>query len=409
LKFNSGGEPAMLVSRHGGLAAWLLGDHLLLGEFPQRSLRIYNPSAAALWLMLTEGSRDHLGLVAAYAELFGVAENQASQDVGQLLAEWGKLGWLACGEAGLVCIEYQDAVTPTIDIAMSCMALPSNDAIFDAQFKFGESIFGVRVAETFPMGAAGLAARIAAMLGGFPSTDLHQVSRRLNVVVAEDVTYIDDGVSMISQWSDPAEALSQVVLAIFRLAYPQEPTLAMLHAAAVGQSRALLLSGVSGAGKSTLAAYLSRHGWRYYGDDIIGLGSEGVVLPLPTAVSVKKGSWTLLGEHYPELDALDVIKYGEKIARYLPISTDIHEEATICAIAAWVFPSYQVGVEIQFEPLTVVEALQALIANGMAFDTEIDHQGISEFLAMLSRLPRYRLVYSDLTEAEQCLRSLFTQ
>lgn len=399
----------MLVSRHGGLTAWLLDDHLLLGEIPQRSLRIYNPSTAALWLMLTEGTRDYPGLVADYAELFDVEEKQASQDVGQLLAAWGNLGWLACDETGLVCIEYQDLPAQDIDIARSCVSLPSNDAIFDAQFKFGESIFGVRVAETYPMGSAGLAARIAAMLGGFPTTDLHQVSGRLNVVVAEDVTYIDDGVAMISQWSDPVEALSQVVLAIFRLAYPQESTLAMLHAAAVGQNRALLLSGVSGAGKSTLAAYLSCHGWRYYGDDIIGLGSEGVVLPLPTAVSVKNGSWTLLGEHFPELDALDVIEYGKKIARYLPISADIHEVATIRAVAAWVFPTFHVGAEIQFEPLTVVEALQALIANGMAFDTEIDHQGISEFLEMLSRLPRYRLVYSDLIEAEQCLRSLVAQ
>jgi hypothetical protein len=409
LNLPGSGEPATLISRHGGLAAWLLDDHLMVAEFPQRYVRIYNPSAAALWLLLTDGTRDHAGLVAAYAELFGLPADQVEADVAQSLAAWQDLGWLVCGQADRLSLEHRGEAEGATEAATEPPSLPAHDVIFDGSFRLDRAEFGVRVGETVPMGSSGLAARVAAMLQGFPAADAARAPVRLDVVVAEDATYLDDGAAPISVWHDPIEALSQIILAVFRLAYPDETILSTLHAAAIGQRGTVLLSGVSGAGKSTLSAHLSSRGWRYYGDDIVGLASTGAVLPLPTAVSLKEGSWPVLRDHYPELDHLDTIEYGAKTARYLPLAADACGDAEARALAAWVFLTYQTGAATRFEAVTAIEAMQALITGGMALDVRMDHRGMAAFLDTLTRLPKYRLVYSNLDEAEACLHSLMTR
>lgn len=419
------------IYRQNGLAAWLIDDHLLVAELPQRCLRIYNPSAAVLWLLLAEGARGQADLVCAYAQAFGQAEDRVAADVAQSLADWRELGWVATDAAGCLgltsgisstgvaahqataCVARQTAGAPALQTddggAGRYPLLPDHEVIFDAAFRLGAAEFRVRIGETEPMGPHGLAARIAAMLQGFAPAGAPQPTTRLDIVVAPACTYICNAAGPARAWSDPAIALGQIMLAIFRLAYPCVSMLATLHAAAVGRGGTVLLSGVSGAGKSTLAAYLAGHGWLYHGDDMVALTDTGAILPMPTAISLKQGSWPVMQDQYPQLQDLDTVTYGAKTARYLPLAIQAARDVRAQALDAWVFPCYQAGATTQCEALTTIEALHALNTAGLALDEGIDFQGMGDIWSLLGRLPKYRLVYSNLDEAEQCLRKLVPQ
>jgi hypothetical protein len=273
--------------------------------------------------------------------------------------------------------------------------------------QIGNAVFGLRVGETVPMGPAGLAARSAAMLQGYPAAAPGAVPPAwLDIVATETLTLVREGTAPIAVGTDEIDALNHVILALLRLAYPHEVPLGTFHAAAVGQQQTILLSGVSGAGKSTLAAHLASEGWRYYGDDIVGLSSGGWVLPMPSAVSLKEGSWPVLRQAYPELDTLGTVHYHNKEARFLPVPSAADAETAARTVRAWVFSRYQPGATIQFEPIETIEALQSLIIGGFALSTGIDQAGVGVLLDLLTRAPKYRLVYGTLDEATTCLRSL---
>ena len=119
----------------------------------------------------------------------------------------------------------------------------------------------------------------------------------------------------------------------------------------------------------------------------------------PCALNLKEGSWQVRQAQHPELEALSTIHYGGKTARYLPLPIDPFKATEHQTLAAWFFPSYQAGSASRLAPMTVMESLQALINNGMALVERIDVPGIKTLLKLLSDLPRYSLVYSNLNEA----------
>ena len=403
-----------MIYQHPGLAAWLLSDHLLVADFPLKYLRLYNPSASALWLLLIKGQLDRNGLIAAYAEVFKLPLLQARTDVMACLSEWATLGWLDNHGAGCLRIDPKPASESLADSTTDRAQIPAHRVLLDGVFQLGATSFAVRVGELdgtdlSPSANSTLAARISAMLSGFPAarTTATTSMPQLLVAVAPDVTYIDDG-SALSIKDDAVDALGQVILAVFRMAYPQEQMLGTLHAAAVGQRGTLLLSGVSGAGKSTLASYLFSKGWAYYGDDIVGLNAKGEVLSFPASVSLKEGSWSALRPSFPQLEGLQSMSAGLKTVRYLPLSSEATAEAPARKVAAWVFPRYVAQAQTRFEAMDAIEALQSLIGSGFSLDGQYGYKGVGQFVSLLTGAPRYRLLYSDLKEAEECLQSLLT-
>ena len=394
------------VLKHDGLAAWLIDDHLVVAEIAPRQLRVYNPSAAALWLLLLEGSRDRGSLISALAELFAQAEAAVEKDVSPLLAEWQGSGWLSTDALGKLqflmprSAERPDAPASAVPTRKG---LPAHQIHLDKTYRLDKAEFRLRVGKSVTAaGTTGIAERVIAMLQGFPvaTGPTTRGTATLDIVDTHDALYLRQNDSTLTVWDDQAEAMGQIIVAIFGIAYPHECILSTFHAAGMGRDRSVLLSATSGAGKSTLAAYLAGRGWRYYGDDIVGLSAEGALLPLPTAVGLKEGSWPVIRALHTGVDALGNIAYGNKIARYLPMPDNGPDDARHRCLCAWIFPHYQAGAQTQFDPISTIAALNALIGNGMALYTGIDIAGISALLGLLTGLPKYTLTYSSLEEAE---------
>ncbi len=180
---------------------------------------------------------------------------------------------------------------------------------------------------------------------------------------------------------------------------------ALLHSAALARGKeAIVLAGACQKGKTTLTAYLIQRGWEYLSEDITAIDVQmGAVYGLPSALSLKQGSWDLLSADFPEIETLTVYeKFGSKI-RYLPP------------------PKYEIGPRsfgflfaVDFDPnathscqeLPPLETLESLVSGDSWISSASDH--LMFFLGLLENVPAYRLTYKTLDQALSSIEEIIS-
>lgn len=170
-----------------------------------------------------------------------------------------------------------------------------------------------------------------------------------------------------------------------------------LHGGAVVyQNSGVLVSGLSGQGKSTLVANLLAQGWRYLSDDVTPYEPEsGRAIPFPETPAVR--------HHSRQELSIDQ-------ARALPKSQIELNANNICnqavPIKAVIFPAYHYHGAMQLQQCSPATAALELLQNSLNF---VDHQdsAVSYLCELVSRVPVYRLFYSDGNQAAQQITRLF--
>jgi hypothetical protein len=183
--------------------------------------------------------------------------------------------------------------------------------------------------------------------------------------------------------------------------------LALLHAGAVATpAGGLLLSGDSGAGKSSLLAGLVHAGFPLVADDIVPLEERsGLVWPVRLAISIKNGSWPVIGSLFPELADAPVISFGGRAMRFLwPNTRAVAADSAGYPAAAVLFPRYLKDAPAELTRFDPAQSLILLGEGGSLLPTT--DSGLTEFPAWWGRLPAYRLSYGRLEEAAAAVRAL---
>jgi hypothetical protein len=182
---------------------------------------------------------------------------------------------------------------------------------------------------------------------------------------------------------------------------------AMLHASAVARGDAcLMICGDSGSGKTTLMAGLLAGGLDLVTDDVLPVeAGSGRVWPVRLAVSVKEGSWEVVGRHIPDLNRAPVSRFaGRRMRHFWPRAPLSVADERGLAPAALVFPARLPGRSARPARIGPAKALARLGRGGSVLpDTD---QGMAEFLAWLMRIPAYQLEYGELADAVPVVRSL---
>ena len=75
---------------------------------------------------------------------------------------------------------------------------------------------------------------------------------------------------------------------------------------------------------------------------------------------------------------------------------------------ALIFPRWIAGAATRFEPLSVQHALELLLADRIHFGCPIEYGTFSGFVRWLRGIARHELIYSELREAEHCIRQVLT-
>ena len=206
---------------------------------------------------------------------------------------------------------------------------------------------------------------------------------------------------------DRALARHRCLTALLEMARPSRRWLGILHASAVSVAgRCLVLPGSRGSGKSTLAAAMVAAGADFVTDDYAPLEQESWRLwPVPYAPGIKRGAWTHLRRHYPDLARQPVHELGDLQIRYLQL--DASRTVPLSAglsVAALVFPRWNPGAVFDHRRITAAEAFSELCRARSMLDRRPEILG--ETLRWVESIPAYQLVYRDLDRAVEWILSL---
>lgn len=363
-------------------------------------LLILNATAKTVWDLLVKGYETR-EIASEFARDFGISHERAEQDVAQVLADLAS----NCSP------EYQECVEADVTLAD-----PRNTRVDRGDpgktadcgvFRFGQSHIRIMSA-------------VADMDGSFFARFHHRSTADRRDTDVLEILRSDSAYELRFRGRAIAEAtiinrmMWHLVEFLICLEHPDQDALAYCHAGAVSLGgRSLLMPGNSGVGKSTLTGFLAAHGFAYLGDDLIAIGKDDLaLLPLPTSLSIKAGSWKVLERFYGSLSDLPTLdRYGRSM-RYVEPLGNYESVASAAAPSAIVFPTFCAGAPTRLTPLRPVETMSHLLEaharlSGWepATDDKIEDK-LSKFVRFVEQTPAYELTYSELPDAMKTIKDL---
>jgi hypothetical protein len=197
-----------------------------------------------------------------------------------------------------------------------------------------------------------------------------------------------------------ASLAAEVERLLLQNVVPATPHLLTLHAAALQRDgRTLLLAGPSGAGKTTLSLALARAGWSFGSDEIVLVGRDFNLRPLPLPPCIKADAFGLIETWFPELrSSSEHERYG-RIVKYLPIKS-----APLPALpGSVVFIRFDPGGATEIQPVAQFSALERLLAQCVFVPHGFQHDDVEELLRWHGEQRYFDLAFSDCDTAVAAL------
>lgn len=396
----------------------IVHDGLLVVDLDRFEFTLLNGSAALAWLELLSASYKPNLLASKLETVLDQPTEALRDDVANILDTWRDLGWLSSSEDGRVYIASNTSAPPPQPyrkISAERLASRTAEARLEwaCDMDFIGNPVGVRVLSDPSCLDSDVLRRAQSFLSGLPPS-IVRADNPIEMFVTREGLFLRLGSTCVES-TDVSDALSRLVLWCFYLAYDEDTFLGTFHAAAIGREEGtVLMPGLSGAGKSTLTAFLCAHGWRYGGDDIVGIARPcgenryPLVLPFCSAISVKDGALPVLEPYYPGLGHLPKITYDTKLARFpaVPAKWQMGPGVEQRRIRAVVFPRYEAGAPLGMMPIDFRETLLELVGIGYRTGERMDARLLQGVFDFLEHTPCYKLTYGDLGDADSALRGL---
>lgn len=207
----------------------------------------------------------------------------------------------------------------------------------------------------------------------------------------------DGAVTTVGTSAQMAGAVALLLWHLNRRAVDTTPGLLRLHAGGVERGgRLVVLPGGMEAGKTTLVAGLLRRGFGYASDEVVALDRDTLALrPYPKPLSIDPGSWEVLADLAPQLDAA--------LAARLPAQWQVPAHAIGAPVAAagslpalLVFPQHDPQAATTLTPISAADAALELTRCTFDFEAPRDLPALG---LLAERCARYRLTASSLAAA----------
>jgi hypothetical protein len=357
------------------VASYPLDDDLILLDTRAQRIFVLNQSAAFLWAGL-EAGLSAAEVAAEISRQTGTPLANALQDCEALIAEW-----TAAGLRG--------------DVA---------DDLGTAARERCYRIAGVEFRITGPTGPM---AAVHVLLGHM-SVDPSSIapdSASLTITATAGGWALSAGQREFGECENLEQLVPLVHANVLLMTYESSECFMALHSAAVSRGdTCVLLPGLPGNGKSTLTAALLATGYDFGTDDLAMLSGRPLrVRALPLRVGLKSGSWPVLRDRIPELEAVPshLRADGQWIKYWLPPPDRLPRDASArLRVAALVFPRYSPDTTCALVPITRSQALLRVSEAGYHLPRgQLDHAWMEATLEWLGTLSCFELNYADLDEA----------
>jgi hypothetical protein len=362
------------------------GGMLLLDSARQR-LTVYNAMASEVWRALNAGC-GAAEIAAELAAAYGEDADGTRRDVDAIIEHWRTEGLYpelpGASFKPATCSGRDDPGIPSWAAEWVC--------------RFRDHVIGFAVEDRD---------RAEPIRNLFRDLEVHDAEAQSRLEIREgpagEAILVKNGTEQ-ARVLDPLALKSCVHQSILECIRPGVGWLALIHGGAVAKGGVGIgLPAISGSGKTTLIAYLIRHGFDYLSDDLIGLAApDATIVPWPTPLSIKAGSWQALAPHYPELSSSPTFRVRGLRARLLA-PPPAAWQAEPLPLRLLVFPKYQAAADTAFRRISALDALGQLLSAGIWLGYPLCRERVQAFLDWLIQIPAYVLAYDELGEGARCV------
>ncbi len=361
---------------------------LLLLDAGADCLFAYNDTARYVWELI-EAGRVAEDLAPEFAQAWGIALPRAQADLASIVAQWRMQGLLAGSE------NRAASVGPGSEIV--------TDEHRAAPIRWASEWTCTIGGTTIAFAAENdLPAPIRLLLRHLETPGARpQAHIEIRSAPSGEAVLVSNGLERV-RTSDPAQFVGGVWQTILELIHPEVRWRAIIHGAALAHNgTGLALIGPSGSGKSTLAAGLLGRGFGYRADDIVALSEpDGMIVPWPLPLSIKKGSVDVLKSRYPELARALCYRTKGVEARLLIPPADAWDAEPV-RLKALFFPRFTEGAVPKKRKLSSFQALERLLTDRIWLGHPITEERVRSFLAWLDDTPAYAVSYGTLNDGVQ--------
>jgi hypothetical protein len=365
-------------------------DCLVLLDNHSDHLRLLNPVARQIWEWTVAG-QSQADIISNICDTYGIDNATASADSQTILAQWESAGLInRAGNPRAVVTEIVSDNPDNPDFILSA----KNNIDIKKFYSIAGISFGIhyRIEDMF--------IHIHSLFQHFesdqPAADtlfVVQLDTQAYVLLRNDEERLRD-----VQIMNISGALFEDIL---HLMYPGNEWIAIMHAAAIAnKDKIMVMPAESGSGKSTLSAALMYAGYNYLGDDVVPLRrGDFNVTPFITSLSIKEGSWDIIGKLYPRLhDNPEYVRRDRRL-RYLNLDKASIEDLSTHPVHCLAFPRYDSESEESLQQIEPTMALARLIEAGIWLGHPLEPGRIKQFLDWLDHIPCYSMTYRSLSRA----------
>lgn len=213
---------------------------------------------------------------------------------------------------------------------------------------------------------------------------------------------------LIAELSDYRLLMPRLMDYLQIIAYQSSDYLLSVHSAMMVYKRqGIMFPGQSGSGKSTLCASLISEGFICYSDEVATISIvDNSLSPIPLPMAIKTGSWRVLKDHFPEMEASPVWQREDgRCSKYVELPQS-HSDLPSVQVKCIVFPQYEENAACLLTPVDSVSALKYLTQAGYQIKERLTADKVKQILDWIVKTPAYNLRYSNLEQAHAVIKKL---